>query len=74
MKKNLRYKNKSFSTNTIRHELNTKRMDPRRVVDINRLLNRVKLDKKQETKKQVIFFSSVILMLGFLGTFISIIK
>ena len=74
VKKNPQYKSKSFSENIVRRELNTLRIDTRRVVDINRLLNRVKLDKKQEVKKQIIFFSSVILMLSFIGTFITIIK
>ena len=49
-------------------------LDPKRAVDINMLLNRVKVDKKNETKRQIIFFSSVVLIIGFLGTFITAIK
>ena len=54
--------------------IETSYLDPKRVVDINKLLNRVKVDKKNETKRQIIFFSSVVLLIGFLGTFITVIK
>jgi len=43
-------------------------------VDINILLNRVKIDQKSETKRQIIFFSLVMLVLSLLGTFVIIIK
>ena len=39
-------------------------IDKKRIVDINKLLNRVRIDKKKETKKKIIFYSSVILALG----------
>ena len=48
--------------------------NPNRAVDINKLLNRVKVEKKNEIKKQIIFFSSIVLIIGFLGTFITIVK
>tara|TARA_B110000444_G_C18450190_1_gene415316 strand:+ start:271 stop:498 length:228 start_codon:yes stop_codon:yes gene_type:complete len=54
--------------------IDTAYLDSKRVVDINKLLNRVKVDKKNETKRQIIFFSSVVLLIGFLGTFITVIK
>ena len=44
------------------------------VVDINILLNRVKLEEKNEIKKKIIFFSFILLALGLFGTFITIIK
>ena len=74
VKKNPQYKSKSFSENIVRRELNTLRIDTRRVVDINRLLNRVKLDKKNETKRKIIFYSITTLVLGLFSTLIIIIK
>ena len=43
-------------------------------VDINILLNRVKIEEKIETKKKIVFFSFVTLALSLFGTFIVIIK
>ena len=48
--------------------------DSKIVVDINKLLNRVKIEKKNETQKKIIFFSSVVLALVLIGTFIATIK
>ncbi len=45
-----------------------------RNVDINMLLNRVKVDQLIEKKKRFIFFSLGILLLALMGTFLSIIK
>ena len=45
-----------------------------RNVDINKLLNRVKVEKKKETKEKIIFYSSVILALSLMGTFIATFK
>ena len=44
------------------------------VVDINILLNRVKLEEKKEIKKKIIFFSIIVLSICLFGTFITIIK
>ena len=44
------------------------------IVDINILLNRIKIDKKNEKKRKIFFFSFLILVLSLLGTFITIIK
>jgi len=49
-------------------------IDQKRVVDINRLLNRVRIDKKNDIKKKAIFYCSTILMLGFFSAFIMIVK
>ena len=43
-------------------------------VDINKLLNRVKLNQKNEIKSKIIYFSSGIFLLSFVGFFITIIK
>jgi len=52
----------------------TKYPDSKIVVDINKLLNRVKIEKKNETQKKIIFFSSVVLALVLIGTFLATIK
>ena len=46
----------------------------KRIVDINILLNRVRVDKIRETKKKIIFYSSSILSLGLFSIFIMFIK
>ena len=66
---------KSIDQNT-----NTKRLSQvqhvveKQVVDINKLLNRVKIDKKNEIKQKIIFYWSTILGLSLLGTFIALLK
>ena len=49
-------------------------IDQKRIVDINKLLNRVKIDQKKETKRKIIFYSLTTLVLGLFSTFIIIIK
>ena len=49
-------------------------IDQKRIVDINKLLNRVKIDQKNETKRQFIFYSSTVLGLSLLGTLITFLK
>ena len=49
-------------------------IDQKRTVDINKLLNRVKIDQKNETKRKIIFYSSTILGLSLLGTLITFLK
>jgi len=45
--------------------------DQKEAVDINKLLNRVKINKYTEKKKQIIFFSLSTLLFIVAGTFIS---
>jgi len=65
---------------SIDQNINTKRLSEaqhigeRQVVDINKLLNRVKIDQKNETKRKIIFYSFVILGLSLLGTLITLLK
>jgi len=65
---------------SINQNINTKRLSEaqhigeKQIVDINILLNRVKLDKKNEIKKKIIFYSFTILMLSLLGTLITFLK
>ena len=49
-------------------------INQKRVVDINKLLNRVRIEKKNETKRKIIFYSSTVLGLFLLGTLITLIK
>jgi hypothetical protein len=64
----------------IDQNINTKRLSEaqhiceRQVVDINKLLNRVKIDQKNETKRKIIFYSFVILGLSLLVTLITFLK
>ena len=65
---------------SIDQNINTKKLskvqnkNEKQVVDINKLLNRVKIDKRNENKKKFFFYSLTILALGFFSTFIMIIK
>ena len=65
---------------SIDQNINTKRLseaqhvNERQVVDINKLLNRVKIDQKNETKRKIIFYSFIILGLSSLGTLITLLK
>ena len=54
---------------SIDQNINTKRLseaqhiNERQVVDINKLLNRVKIEQKKESKKKIIFYSLTIITL-----------
>jgi hypothetical protein len=52
----------------------TSNLDTKGVVDINILLNRVKIEEKNEKKKKIIFFTFATLAVSLFGTFIVIIK
>tara|TARA_B100000767_G_C19480954_1_gene416172 strand:- start:301 stop:528 length:228 start_codon:yes stop_codon:yes gene_type:complete len=49
-------------------------IEKKSIVDINTLLNRVKIEKKNEIKKKIIFFTLITLALFFFGIFILSIK
>ena len=49
-------------------------IDQKRIVDINKLLNRVKIDQKNEIKRKIIFYSFSILGLSLSGTVIALLK
>ena len=53
---------------------NTSSIGLKSVVDINILLNRVKIEAKNEIKRKIIFFSFIILMMSLFGALITIIK
>ena len=75
MRKVYFHNNKSIDQN-----INTKRLSEaqhvsvKQVVDINKLLNRVKIDQRNETKRKIIFYSSTVLGLSLLGTLITVLK
>ena len=50
------------------------KLDKNKIVDINKLLNRVKVSEKDEKKQRIIFFSFGILLLTSMGIFVSIIR
>ena len=50
----------------------TKTAVQKRTVDINMLLNRVKLEKKTEIKQKIIYYSLTISLLFLMGVFIAI--
>ena len=49
-------------------------IDQKRIVDINTLLNRVRIVEKNETKRKIIFYSLTTLALGLFLFLIMIIK
>ena len=69
-----------YNDKSIDQNINTRRLSEaqhvseKQVVDINKLLNRVKIDQKNETKRKIIFYSFIILGLSLLGTLITFLK
>jgi hypothetical protein len=49
-------------------------IDIKSVVDINILLNKVKIEEKNQIKRKIIFFSLVTTILILFGTFITFLK
>jgi hypothetical protein len=75
MQKTYFHNNKSISESKVKKKtIPLQYIDQKRIVDINKLLNRVKLDRKIETKRKIIFYSSTVLGLSLLGTFITLLK
>ena len=67
--------NKSIRKNKVQKKtIPVQYIDQKRIVDINRLLNRVRMDKKYETRKKIIFYSSAILALSLFSTLIMSVK
>ena len=62
-------KNKVIKKNLQLGDINIKS-----VVDINILLNRVKVEEKNEIKRKIIFYSFITLILILFGSLIAIIK
>ena len=62
-------KNKDIKKNLQLADINIKS-----VVDINILLNKIKVEEKNEIKRKIIFYSFITLILILFGSFIAIIK
>jgi hypothetical protein len=66
---------KSIDQNTNTKRLSeTRYIGQKQVVDINKLLNRVKINQKNEIKQKIIFYSFTILALTLLGTLITLLR
>ena len=75
MRKVVFYKKNSTDQNINRKRLfDSEHTNQKQVVDINKLLNRVKIDKKNETKRKTIFVSFSILGFSLIGTLIAFLK
>ena len=75
MQKNYFHNKKLINENSDKKKsLQSTSLDTNGVVDINILLNRVKIEEKNQTKRKIIFFSLLVLALFLFGTFIAIIR
>ena len=75
MRKVYFHNEKPIDQNTNKKRLSeTQRISEKQVVDINKLLNRVKVDKKNETKRKIIFYGLSILGLYLFGSLITFLK
>ena len=75
MQKTYFHDKKHFSEKKVQKKTTPlKYIDKKRIVDINKLLNRVRVDNKNEIKRKIIIYSSSIVLLGLFSTFIMIIK
>ena len=54
--------------------ISVEQINQKRRVDINKLLNRVRIEKKNDNKRKIIFYSSVILSLSLFSILLTIIK
>ena len=75
MQKNIFHNSKSVNINKNKKKSLQFLSEPTKsVVDVNILLNRVKIEEKNQTKKKIIFYSLATLVLSLFGAFIVIIK
>jgi hypothetical protein len=72
MQKMYFHNNKSIDQNINTNKLSkVQHIGEKQIVDINKLLNRVKINQKNEIKQKIIFYSLSILGLSLLGTLIA---
>ena len=65
MQKTYFHDNKHISEkNDQKKAITVEQIKQKRRVDINKLLNRVRIEKKNENKRKIIFYSSVILSIS----------
>ena len=69
------HNNKSIDQNINTNKLSkVQHIGKKQIVDINKLLNRVKINQKNEIKQKIIFYSLSILGLSLLGILITFLK
>ena len=75
MQKMYFHNNKSIDQNINTNKLSkVQHIGEKQIVDINKLLNRVKINQKNEIKQKIIFYSLSILGLSLLGILITFLK
>ena len=75
MQINYFHNNKSIDENISKKKFTPiQKKESKRVVDINILLNRVKLEKKIEATKKIMFIISSVSLVGLMGIFITVTK
>ena len=75
MQKNLFHNSKLSNENKVEKKYTLiSNIATKEVVDINILLNRVKIEEKNEIKRKIIFFCLTMSALGLFSTFIVIVK
>ena len=68
MQKTYFHNNKHISEkNDQKKAISVEQINQKRRVDINTLLNRVRIEKKNENKRKIIFYSSIILTISTLA-------
>ena len=68
MQKTYFHDNKHISEkNDQKKAITVEQIKQKRRVDINKLLNRVRIEKKNENKRKIIFYSSIILTISTLA-------
>jgi hypothetical protein len=71
MPKTYFYNNKSLNENKDKKKLiQTPKLEIKSVVDINILLNRVKINEKKMIKRKIMFFSSILFSISLFGAFL----
>ena len=75
MSKNILQKKKTINNNThLREYSQYDQSYSKKNVDINKILNRVRLDQKNEIRKKFIFYFATTFIIFLIGTLITIIK
>jgi hypothetical protein len=74
MQKHIFHNYKTTGGSLEKKKLQSQNIDRKISVDINKLLNRVKIDRQNENKQKVIFFTYGILLISLMGIFVSIVR
>ena len=69
------HNNKSIDQNINTNKLSkVQHIGEKQIVDINKLLNRVKINQRNEIKQKIIYYSLTISLLFLMGVFITIVR